>query len=317
MAVLVCSASLAVAQQKPAPCDRACLEGIVQQYLDALVAHNPFGLPLAAKIKFSENDQLLEMGDGLWNVTTGLGTYRLILADPQAGQAGFLGTVKENDVMVGLALRLKVENRRITEIESLVVRDTGAGDAIEAQGKPDPGFLTAVPPAQRVSRAAMIAAADKYWDGIEQSNGNMVPFDADCNRVQNGAQTTNNPKLQLPGVDWNPFALGCREQLNTKFFAFVARAYPRRHLIVDEERQALMSIFTIQVPGDLPVVDSPGHGKLVYPGDIASPYFIEAFEAFKLNRGKIHRAEALQTRLPYGTPNPFFKDTWRSPRKEK
>lgn len=48
----------------PGPCDRACLEGFVNQYLDAPVAHNPFGLPLAARVKFSENDQLLDLGCG-------------------------------------------------------------------------------------------------------------------------------------------------------------------------------------------------------------------------------------------------------------
>jgi hypothetical protein len=58
-----------------APCDRVCLEGIVNQYLDALMSRNPFGLPLAAKVRFSENDQLLPLGDGLWNTVTAPGSY--------------------------------------------------------------------------------------------------------------------------------------------------------------------------------------------------------------------------------------------------
>ncbi|MGH9592719.1 MAG: hypothetical protein ACRD5L_06485, partial [Bryobacteraceae bacterium] len=40
----------------PGPCDRACLEGFVNQYLEALVAHDPKRLPLTADVKFSEND---------------------------------------------------------------------------------------------------------------------------------------------------------------------------------------------------------------------------------------------------------------------
>src|SRR5665213_22962 len=59
----------------PGPCDRPCLEGFINQYLDALVAHNAFGLPLARKVKFSENDQLLDLGDGLWNVTTDITAF--------------------------------------------------------------------------------------------------------------------------------------------------------------------------------------------------------------------------------------------------
>ena len=79
-----------------ASCDRACLDGFINQYLDALVARNPFGLPLAAKVKFSENDQPLPLGDGLWNTVSGLGSYKLYAADPTRGQAGFLGTAERN-----------------------------------------------------------------------------------------------------------------------------------------------------------------------------------------------------------------------------
>ncbi len=65
----------------PEHCDRACLEDFANQYLDALVAHNPFGLPLAKDVKFTENGYELPMGDGLWNVATGLGRYRIYVAD--------------------------------------------------------------------------------------------------------------------------------------------------------------------------------------------------------------------------------------------
>jgi hypothetical protein len=317
VAVALFTAVIAASQSKTLPCDRACLEGIVQQYLDALVAHNPFGLPLAPKIKFSENDQLLELGDGLWNVTTAVGSYRLVLSDPQSGQVGFLGTAKENDVPVGLALRLKIENRRITEIESLVIRDTGVGAALDALGKPDAGFLTTVPVGERISRAAINAALDKYVDAIEQGNGEPVPFDPQCDGILNGVQATHNPALKLPWLTWNPFELGCRDLMNTKFFSYIQRIYPRRHVIVDEERQVAMGIFMIQVPGDILSVNTPTHGKVEYPADYTTPYFQEVFEAYKFNRGKIRHVDALMSKLPYGTPNPYFKDTWRSPKKEK
>ncbi len=91
-------------------CDRACLEGLVNQYLDAMVARNPFSLPLAAKVKFTENDQVLKPGEGLWLTATGLGTYKLFAADPQAGEVAFLGTMRENGTPIALALRLKVSS---------------------------------------------------------------------------------------------------------------------------------------------------------------------------------------------------------------
>src|SRR5215813_7614092 len=76
-------------------CDRACLEGFIDQYLDALVAHNPKMLPLVRNVKFTENGQKLEPGDGLWNSIAGKGTYRLFVDDTQTGQEAFIGTIRE------------------------------------------------------------------------------------------------------------------------------------------------------------------------------------------------------------------------------
>ena len=42
----------------PLNCNRACLEDVVNQYLAALVAHDPKRLPLSADVKYTENDQV-------------------------------------------------------------------------------------------------------------------------------------------------------------------------------------------------------------------------------------------------------------------
>src|SRR5579864_8114268 len=93
------------------PCDRACLEGFVNQYLDAMVARNHYGLPLATKVQFTENEQTIPLGEGIWGTASGLGTYKLYVADPRAGEVGFIGTLRENGTPVAFALRLKIELR--------------------------------------------------------------------------------------------------------------------------------------------------------------------------------------------------------------
>jgi hypothetical protein len=291
-----------------ASCNRACLESLINQYLDAMVAHNPFGLPLASKIRFTENEQVLPFGDGIWNNVTALGKYKLYVSDPQDGQAGFLGTLKENDSPVMIAIRLKVENRRIAEIETLVVRDPRAATTLDEMTPPDPAFTASGP----VARNVMLAAVNDYDNAIEQGNGDKVPFDSDCNRVQNATQTTNNPKLAIPGLDWNPFALGCKEQLGTKFF--IEAVYPRRPVVIDQERGITFGFFMFQVPGDVTAIDSPGHGKFQVDPSNLSPHFIDAAELFKFREGKIWKIEAIQTNVPYGTRSPFFKDDWRKPK---
>src|SRR3990172_4668055 len=93
----------------PLDCDRPCLEGLIDDYLAALVAHDPARLPLSADVSYSENEQMLEIGDGFWGTASGVGKYRHYYADPEAGQAGFMGSMLENGNLVLMALRLRVQ----------------------------------------------------------------------------------------------------------------------------------------------------------------------------------------------------------------
>lgn len=309
-------------EKGPDLCDRACLEGFVEQYLDALVAHNPFGLPLARTVKFSENDQLLDLGDGLWNVTTGVGKYKLIVADPQSQQVGYLGTVFANERPTTLALRLKLENHRITEIETLVTVSnppgaapkgpptppTGAA-ALEALGAPDPVFTTAVPEGERRTREQLINAVNAYFDGMERGDAGGVQFDMACNRLENGVQATNNPTPNARGID--PRAMSCADQLVSRVLSHYQVIYPRRTPIVDEERQIVFGFFLHQQPGDRMQIEVPGRGAYKFPEAQSQPGFVQVAQAFQFTGGRIRRMEALSTPLPYGTPNPFFNDDWR------
>ena len=47
------------------PCNRACLEGFVTRYLEAMVAHDPAPLPVTAGVLFTENDVPLRLGEAL------------------------------------------------------------------------------------------------------------------------------------------------------------------------------------------------------------------------------------------------------------
>jgi hypothetical protein len=310
----------------PGPCDRACLEGFVDQYLDALVAHNPFGLPLAARVKFSENDQLLDLGDGLWNVTTGIGKYRILVSDPQSQQVGFIGTLLENDRPVTLALRLKIDNRKISEIETLVHRAPAGGPppatakgpaptpapltgaaALNASAGPDAVFTQAAVEGQRSSREQLVAAANAYFDAMERGDGSLAQFDPLCTRVENGVQASKAPSTG----PFNPTSLGCSEQLSSKAYSNIQAIYPRRFPVVDEERQLVFGFFMQQQPGDILSVESPGRGTYKFSEAHSNPGFYDVAEVFKIAGGKIRRMESLSLAVPYGTPNPFFGDDWR------
>src|ERR1700748_1109192 len=100
-------------------CDRACLEGLVEQYLDALAAHDPRKAPFASDVPLTENGQKLKLGDGLWRTFTGKGTYRMFVDDVEAAHVVFLGSIREADTPAMLALHLRIRDRKITAVEML------------------------------------------------------------------------------------------------------------------------------------------------------------------------------------------------------
>jgi len=117
-ATLAVSTLTAQAARIPADCNRACLEALINQYLDAVVAHEPKRLPLAADVKYTENEQVLDVGDGFWKNATGRGRYNHYFADPVTGQAAWMGTMTEKAGTLLMALRLRAQTGRLIEIES-------------------------------------------------------------------------------------------------------------------------------------------------------------------------------------------------------
>src|SRR6202451_3558306 len=160
--VILCAGALIcgfAAGQGTGSCDRDGLNGLVDQYLDAMVKHDPKLVPLTRNVKFTENGQRLDPGDGLWRSMSSKGTYRLFVTDTEAGEVAFLGTIREQGRKAGeevgdvIALRLKVVNRQIPEVETLVVRTERSAQNWEKIGTPNHLFQEAVPPAERMSRA--------------------------------------------------------------------------------------------------------------------------------------------------------------------
>jgi len=185
----------------PLNCNRACLENVVDQYLAALVAHDPKRAPLSADVKYTENDQVISVGDGFWKTVEGRSKYTHIFADPEGGQVAYMGTMMEAGQPLLMSLRLRLELGRITEIETVLLKPGGAGpNSIANMDAPyqwEDFWFKSIPPAQRMSRQELIAVADGYFSGLQKNDGKGVngtgtyPFTNDCHRIENGAPTTN------------------------------------------------------------------------------------------------------------------------------
>jgi len=296
-------------------CDRACLENMVDRYLEALVAHEPERLPLAVDAKFTENGQQLRLGDGLWGTASAPGKYKLYVADPEDGQVGFLGTVYENGTPIYMALRLKVEYGLIREVETILARPGGgapagmppAGQAMEQRGLPRPQFLRAVPEKERLSRDELVRVANSYFTGLAGNTGrNTAPFAPTCNRLENGLQTTNNPGQGTPAGRVNILAMNCEQQQKSGFFPFVTSIRDRRFPIVDRERGLVLSFAFFEHDARIRQMKLTS-GETV-PNPVNAPLTFEIAELFQIDRGKIDQVEAVLNTVPYGMKSAIWDE---------
>jgi hypothetical protein len=278
-------------------CDRTCLNGFLDQLIAAMVKHDSSTLPLARDVKYTENGQLLKIGDGFWGTASSLPTYKIYADDPQAGQAMFMGVLKENGAPVIFCVRLKVELHRITEIEAIVARkEAGSIARPENLVTPNPIFSQTVPPAQRPSRQNMIAIANSYFSAIEEGHASYVPFDANCNRIESGVQTTNNTALATqPG---SVLGLGCADQIKTRNFQPDTLIRDRRFAVIDEERGLVFVLGFFDHDATLRSYQL-ADGRTVKQTRTA-PWTWEIAEMFKIQDGKIMRVEALVNTGIYG-----------------
>ncbi len=284
---------------------RVFYETMMDNYMQSLVKHDPSLLPLAKKVKRTENTIQLEPGDGLWATASHLPTYKLYVVDPQGGQVGFYGFMQENGFPILIASRLKIVKEQVTEIEDIVVREGNMPFVPENLKAPRPVFLEALKPEEKVSRAEMVRISDLYFDALEKDDGNIAPFYDDCNRIENSMRTTNNPGLFPNEPSKPPRPMDCRGQISSGSFAYITSIRPRRWTVVDEERGITFGTFMFHHTGTIAYKDVPGYGRVEMLPIARRPFSVVVSELFKVQNGKIREIEAIMTSLPYGA-----KDGW-------
>jgi hypothetical protein len=283
---------------KPEACNRACLEGFVDRYMDAMLAHKVSDDLFAREVKFTENGVQLPLGhEGLWFRMSGKGTYKFYVPDVETQQVAYFGTAREKerneDLVVAIDLRLKIVDNRITEVEQLVIRPEGGltsnggqaprppstGERVEKMGAPNPVFAEVIPEAKRPSREEMIRIANYYFTGLQRNDGKgYYPFTDDCDRYENGNHSTNVP-MRNP-VTGQTEVMGCKKQFEVALKNVVSRVRDRRFVAVDRERGIVYAFAFFD------------HEQINWTWQLG--------ELFKIQDGKIRRIEAIFQRAPYG-----------------
>lgn len=289
IAGLVLLASTGAMAQTTSDCDRDCLMKWLDSYLVAMRDADVNPQMFAPDVIFTENGVRLPFGkEGLWFGMSGLGTYKFYVPDTQTRQIAFLGTVRENGTgpddgdLVAIALRLKIRNERITEIEQIVSRPSNVnssrgdfpptGQGVEAMGAPHPIFAETIPEAERMSRGDLVETANYYFTGLQNNDGKgYYPFTDDCVRFENAVDV-----LARGGERTT-----CKKQFEEGLKGVVDRVRDRRFVAVDREKGIVFAFGFFD------------HHRINWTWQLA--------ELFKIENGQIRRIEAIFHRAPFGT----------------
>ena len=315
-------------QPKVTECDRDCINGITNAYLSALVAHDPGAAPLAENIAFVENIQKMSPGEGLWkSAVAAPGSFAIYVPDVQNQTAGFLGmmtymaappapqgasaeegtapaaSAEEIEQPVLVALRLKLVDGKITEAEHLL-----AGISENNMGTlktPREGLVTEIPEGQRMGHDELIAIGASYYDALDDNDGTLMPFAADCERHENGMITAGaNAGAGPNNAGTGSIARDCAGQLSSKAMTYIDRIENRRVFAADPVTGLVMGLSHFRHPmdkGPYEIINTDGSTTMSNMN--FAPFDLPAAHIYKIGAdGKVHEIEAMGFMAPYNAP---------------
>jgi hypothetical protein len=168
-------------------CTRELLKSTLDAYFAALATHDASTLPVATNVKFTENGKVSKLGeDGLWK-TAGAVKYTQSALDVEACQSGTHAVVPDGTKDIPVAVRLRLQDRKITEIETIAVRQgdysVASNTAAIIAANSTVKWEEPVPAAMRNTRAELVSWMNKYFRMFPNGVCNVT---SSCMRLENG-----------------------------------------------------------------------------------------------------------------------------------
>jgi hypothetical protein len=306
MALFCWSAQPQAAAAKPdatahSTCDYACLIAFTHRYMDALVHKDVSRIPLAADVRFTENDVQMPIGEeGIWGTISAVSPNAMTAADTRTGNAAWFGTVEEHGEPAYYAMRLRIRDGMIAEVETVIERKPGLPAPFGDPAKlvHDPAFSQIERPEEQRERERLRDVANGYFSTISRNDGQILTeFDADCQRTENGISTTSGSYGSAA------LAQGCEAQFKLGYFHINKRVRQRHYFLVDTERGVVVAtgFFDHDNAKDTYMTTDGKVQKTL----LKFPNSLSLMEAFKIRNGKIYRVEAIFTYVPYYMHSPW------------
>ncbi len=276
---------------------KAALEAIAADYRAAYLAHDPGLAPFARAVRFTENHVEMRLPDGTWDTVTQEVGPALTLSDPVTGQVGVYTSIMQKDVPGFLAIRLKVEDGRISEVEHVVSTRRNLSSPPTPIGpvegfQHDPDLARPVDAADRMSRADLVAMGNAYFETLENNTGELragARFSPDATRSENG--------MTFPEIE---------KGFRSGRYRFNERVRDRDFFLVDEARGIVMARGFIDHKGVLDeyaLTDGTPQRSV-----FREPQSWGFLEMFKVKQGRITGVEAVFIQTPYYMRSPWTRD---------
>jgi hypothetical protein len=176
-------------------CSRELLKSTVDAYFKALAAHDASTLPLADNVKATENGKAIKVGsEGLWK---GAGKVEFVFSaydertegcDTVCCTSVSQAALPDGSKEIVVALRLKLVNQKITEIETIDPHDSNdymLGPDGKALAAGDKTVHWETPPTGKAAtRKEMTDWMNRYFTTFPNGFCDMA---SDCKRLENGA----------------------------------------------------------------------------------------------------------------------------------
>jgi hypothetical protein len=194
-----------------ATCTRSDLTRTVDDYFKVVETHNMSALATTSNLRITENGADIKPGEGLLK-SGGKTLLRRDVIDTErcamVAEAVTEETVEGAPTMAVMAVRLKVDGGKVSEIETIVTREKEQARFYRPKdllATADQDWTTPLPPAARRPRAYMNDVADKYFSAFGNKDAEEGPYAEVCHRWEGGLQTTAkdgkcSPKFMPAGI---------------------------------------------------------------------------------------------------------------------
>ncbi len=269
-------------------CNEACLLSIAGDYMDALGFNYPEGAPVSENFRMTENGTDISLSDGIWAQAKAW-SYRHTFVDQTSGGIGVFGVIRKHDGEDALvALRLKVEAEKITESENLVIHEGDFPLFNPNIVRPREAFYRYVPEERRATREELIDIADKYFDALATGDPSALNFHPDCDRQENGFDTTNNPPRMVRSCqDLYPFV-------------YMHSYRPADFPVIDSERGLVLGVTAFDMPEQEKTIIIRGKEFNITPERQRLPRTLFLYELFKVDDGQVIAIDAFLMNFEYG-----------------